>query len=650
MGIYMWGIKNMTLNDINGGSGNTFTNMENGIYSIDAGYTIMGNHFNPTGNNTVTHGIAAYNIVSSALKRHTIINTDFNNFSSAAIRIEAGKNDFIYNNINIGIYSSSILQESNNIGVALINSSKFEISDNTFRNMLTGIFVRNSGTGGGLVSNRVRLENGNVFTRCNISFSASLNNYFVQNRCNQCINPDFAYYERNWDIKGMFANQGKLDVNDMYNVRNPAGNEFSSPLFKDIKSNVYGFTYYYHQHPLSKMPAPNSLITIFPNPVTFDPVKSCQRKIVNLITIAELKNKINTLSDEFINVYNNIDNGNTAILLSAINNNTSVGQLKNLLINNSPLSDEVLIDFINRTNPVPPGHFKDIIIPNSPVSDTVKPFLDVKLTTLPPGIANQIKNVQVVNPYYRTLTTIKNELNTAINERTLEINELTSRWLTNDSTSYAISLLENETTADAYQTLTAIYLADSNFTKAQDKLDSIPVNSTELQDWKALTEIVLNLAVNGKTVFEITPAQEQQIRYYAGLSPASLVTSNAQAILRLIYGEEFPIDLSENSLKMHIENNSLNFNENAPLSFLGDNIPNPFKNTTVIPYSLPAGAETALLNIYNIQGQLLKTYSLVKGTNNIEISLGNYQSGVYLYGISIDGIMKQYKRMVLIKY
>ena len=96
--------------------------------------------------------------------------------------------------------------------------------------------------------------------------------------------------------------------------------------------------------------------------------------------------------------------------------------------------------------------------------------------------------------------------------------------------------------------------------------------------------------------------------------------------------------------------------ENRPLTFtLSQNMPNPFNPATTIPYSV-ATAGPVSLNIYNLQGQLVKT--LVQQTaapgeyhatwNGRDMAGRAVASGVYVYRLSApDGVRT--KRMLLVR-
>lgn len=82
------------------------------------------------------------------------------------------------------------------------------------------------------------------------------------------------------------------------------------------------------------------------------------------------------------------DKGHTSELLNALKTISNPNTLCDSLINNSPLSDTVLVEFMKKT--IPPGLFKTVMFVNADV--TSKTLVAYNNMALPPGIKNAIDN------------------------------------------------------------------------------------------------------------------------------------------------------------------------------------------------------------------------------------------------------------------
>lgn len=82
---------------------------------------------------------------------------------------------------------------------------------------------------------------------------------------------------------------------------------------------------------------------------------------------------------------------------------------------------------------------------------------------------------------------------------------------------------------------------------------------------------------------------------------------------------------------------------------LYQNTPNPFNNTTEIAYRLTSDAQRAFISVYDLTGKELKQYSLQPNaiTGKLQIASSDFQPGMYVYALVIDGAMIDSKRMIL---
>jgi trimeric autotransporter adhesin len=83
---------------------------------------------------------------------------------------------------------------------------------------------------------------------------------------------------------------------------------------------------------------------------------------------------------------------------------------------------------------------------------------------------------------------------------------------------------------------------------------------------------------------------------------------------------------------------------------LYQNAPNPFSSQTTIRFEIPQTVQNAQLHICNMTGSLLKTIQLnQRGEGNVIISGNEFNAGMYLYILVIDGRIMDTKQMLLTK-
>ena len=82
---------------------------------------------------------------------------------------------------------------------------------------------------------------------------------------------------------------------------------------------------------------------------------------------------------------------------------------------------------------------------------------------------------------------------------------------------------------------------------------------------------------------------------------------------------------------------------------LEQNQPNPFNENTTIKYYLPNSTESASMAIADMNGTVLKTFTLSgKGYGQVLIGGGSLASGTYIYTLTVNGEQVDSKRMMLL--
>jgi len=657
---------------------NQFVNIEIGMDAFDAKFNVSGGAFSK-----LRYGIRINNTISGIDNSHTFNNLiNFDQFRqeppacpllyknvAAAIQINAGIGDVIDNN-NFGTVFSQMLL--NHTGIQLLNSSNFKITNNAFQKFRTGILTYNSASNGGLIGPNIS-GFGNIFTQCQKGIVTTGNNSHLTLRCNNSDNLQSDFIT-NWENNGMLANQGSIPLLPFgYSTNNDrwlAGNEFSPELdaVKRLLSSNSQYNYFRHStdvlgnalkvtpnvsgspiqlHPTNIQKTFTSCLPIIIWGNSHPPGKSIESDDPEDM-LAILDNELNYLRQQYQQIASNIDHGKTAQHIIAINSNTPTGQLKNLLVNNSPLSDEVITVLLNKPNALSPGNFKLVMERNLPVSDNVQPLFLARINSLPSGIANQLRNLQVSNPDYTTLSTLQRNILQYEMLRNQAQSSLVQQLIGSGSKADAIQLLEAENTLVANQLLAATYLSDGNYANARNKLAQLPVSDPAVADFITLTTLMIELGENNNTLFDLNDVQLQVVSNLASKCPSSIATANAQAILTLLYNAEF--DLCEDNVARYMNPETVSdfLDIETDDWYLGDNYPNPFNNTTTIPYYIPYESKGRII-ISDINGKELQSYSLAEGYNNLQIETINFSSGLYFYSIEINNAVFLHKKMTVIK-
>ncbi len=82
---------------------------------------------------------------------------------------------------------------------------------------------------------------------------------------------------------------------------------------------------------------------------------------------------------------------------------------------------------------------------------------------------------------------------------------------------------------------------------------------------------------------------------------------------------------------------------------LGQNIPNPFRESTVIQYYLPENTNGAIIRIIGLDGKPVRDLQLpaAQGRNQVEVHTSGMAAGTYLYSLFVDGELIATKKMMI---
>jgi hypothetical protein len=128
--------------------------------------------------------------------------------------------------------------------------------------------------------------------------------------------------------------------------------------------------------------------------------------------------------------------------------------------------------------------------------------------------------------------------------------------------------------------------------------------------------------------------------------PVSPAVYSAQTIVEIKTGEEIP-ECSENEIRSLFALNQDESDSNTEV-LLGENFPDPYANTTVVPCTITDDGISQLV-ITDVLGRTIQVIELNPGTQYVQINSDNWEKGIYYYSLISDGVIVATKKMVLIK-
>lgn len=151
---------------------------------------------------------------------------------------------------------------------------------------------------------------------------------------------------------------------------------------------------------------------------------------------------------------------------------------------------------------------------------------------------------------------------------------------------------------------------------------------------------------DGETKFEKVAEEDY---YYINSTMIQLTLVNAmQEQQELIDAQNERIAQLEEAI-LNLANGTTTQSAEIRDARLGQNVPNPFTEATVINYAVPSKAQTAVMQVFDMNGQLLKTVNVANGNGQLTINAGELGAGTYSYNLVVDGKVVDSKKMVLTK-
>ncbi len=458
-------------------------------------------------------------------------------------------------------------------------------------------------------------------------------------------------------VDGPLMTQGYTPAGST-NDKLPAGNKFPQGTRKQIYkvttsiSNIPNVQTAYFHHSINPtaiyqptvLGMAGNMMSNVPTGIPFNINTSCQKLGLGesvsppsdpLAKYRQAQFKTDSLEAKWDTTLLGIDGGQTSYMLGRLaDTSLSEATLTAELVARSPLSDTVLITFLQR-EPSPSGmFFKNVMLPNLPVSSSIYPEYTKLCGVYPDSITDTLRTVEGYNPYSNTLRKLEIEMQNAEAEKEELVAEYTGHFVFNDSLSYALSFMDsiNDGSFKRLHPLVGTYAAIDSLSKARTLLNGFTPTSQDEDDWKTLTDIHLSLLEDTLTWFQMDSTQDAFILDMAYKPyPYSLPTTLAQNVRRLVYNEDFSDSLNfVIPAEAKLEGNEQPLQQNPTYTYSSKLYPNPAKDKATLEYQLAEGEKGELV-MMDAMGRKIVSVELLSAYTKISIDISAFSQGIYLY-------------------
>lgn len=367
-------------------------------------------------------------------------------------------------------------------------------------------------------------------------------------------------------------------------------------------------------------------------PITSD-AGACPSKIVKKIPLISLP-AIFQFREDANDLENQIDGGNTAALLDLIETGSN-GQVKNGLMAASPyLSDEVLIRYI-QSNP-PHGHLKQVMVANSQLSEQLKAVLVNHV--MPNGTANQIADAQVG---ISERTKLYTEINYLRGEADLEYNDLISQLLLDESDTLDVQVIIDVMEAvgdhERLRQLLSFYIGIDDTSRAiqtrqQLEIDNACMYFIELKD----IHQEISCKKDPVEALQEDPSLVARLEDLRANSTDEMIALSADNLLNYFVGivDDSPFltdDVNKSMFTQSEIKEKIDLHRNVAVNIY----PNP--TTGRVNFDYPdQSTGTMEITIISIDGKVMMEFSATE-TNGESVDVSHLQKGYYLVKITLDG-------------
>jgi hypothetical protein len=651
-----------------------------GIMAMDAGFSVEQYcNYQPCTNGDESHLSGFYSAVWAANERTTNTFLVSNaNFTENATGVKANGVDnaaIISSHFGIGYNNNPFSKEecldrAISYGIDMLGSIGFAIEDNDFTPTQTdgiyiGIRIKDSYTPLDLVyQNRFDgLSYGNFSEGMNRSTQDDdLVGLEFQCNINTDNNIDFIVTSENpeEDLPQIRTFQGTQTM--------ASGNKFSANAQWHFKNDGFQVVdYFYCTTCTDETPVyytPQLILPVESDYNTCPPhyggsVGTEKSVLLSPEQIQQTEQDFVTNQTDFENIevlFNNLkDGGNTDALTTEVEMSwpEDMWELRTELLGNSPhLSKEVLMAAADKTEVLPESVLFEILAANSDElrKGELISHLENKEQPLPEYMINILKQVAGGITYKTVLLQEMTNYNRAKTQAAYDLIRSSLNDSINDN-QYLRNWLANLNNAQADMQIVSTYRTEGDFASAQTLLDLIPglymlegKELIEYNEYKSFTEMQMGIQQQGRNIFQLEDSEITTLVNYAENSNGK-VAYLAQGILEYAYDFNFCncAPVGDSSI---LKNSYVEGVLSSASGLLIDASPNPATTWVTFDFELPVYAKKAILQISDIEGKIITTFTLSIQQKQYVWDTRNWEKGVYIYTLKTTNESKSGKLII----
>lgn len=183
----------------------------------------------------------------------------------------------------------------------------------------------------------------------------------------------------------------------------------------------------------------------------------------------------------------------------------------------------------------------------------------------------------------------------------------------------------------------------------QELLAQLAENQQEKKQFKKFFKVLKQLKQEDKDINQLNNGQKIDIKNIA--QTETQAGAFARAVLDYIkekdnnISPEVPVNLSSARVANILEENQII----SRMPELGQNIPNPANNSTLINIYVPKNTTIAKIQIISSLGRWAAEKILSEGDQQVEFNTADFVAGVYFYTLYLNNKPVSTKRMVIVK-